>query len=705
MKVFPIEGVGVKSRDFLDGRRVVSPGNVIFWSAVAQSHAKYFISIEPVRGMRNTSSMGTAKKSLAQTHPALAKEAHGWNPKDFVAGSHKKLKWECSKGHIFESSIEIRTKQKTKCPVCEGRVIVTGFNDLKKLFPAIAKEADGWDPSLVGTSSNKSYQWKCSKKHIWKSNITSRIKGHMKICPTCFKAKVELSGKTDLKSVFPKLAKEASGWNPAEFTYISGEKVEWKCPKGHAWKNVIRDRIQRGTTCPVCSGKQILVGVSDLKTTHPEIAREAYAWDPSTIQKNSQKKVQWKCSNGHLYESSVISRTRLKSGCPICAGNVLDPGKTDLASTHPEIAKELMRVDPKTIKAGSHKKFEWLCPTGHIYEASAGSRLRGSNCPICSGHRVQAGFNDLQTTHPEIAAQADGWDPTKVSAGSNKFYKWKCSKGHLWKSVLYGRLQSKEVSCPICSGKKILVGFNDLATTHPKLAKEAYKWDPTTLNAGSNRKVKWKCELGHITSALVYNRTIRGDNCPVCAGREVLAGFNDLKTTHPLIARDALEFDPTKFIAGSNVRLKWKCPEGHVWSTSPNSRTGEAGTGCPSCAKSGFDPNKDGWLYFLDHPTWELLQIGITNDPKRRIATHQKLGWEVIELRGPMDGLLTQNWETAMLRTLKKRGARLSPEEVAGKFDGYSEAWTKGSFRIDSLKALMALVEEDDTHVKEGRRS
>ena len=253
-----MKGVGVKSVVFLDGTQVISVGKGFIRLAVAQSHAKYFISIEPVRGMRNTSSMGTAKKSLAQTHPALAKEAHGWNPKDFVAGSHKKLKWECSKGHIFESSIEIRTKQKTKCPVCEGRVIVTGFNDLKKLFPAIAKEADGWDPSLVGTSSNKSYQWKCSKKHIWKSNITSRIKGHMKICPTCFKAKVELSGKTDLKSVFPKLAKEASGWNPAEFTYISGEKVEWKCPKGHAWKNVIRDRIQRGTTCPVCSGKQFL---------------------------------------------------------------------------------------------------------------------------------------------------------------------------------------------------------------------------------------------------------------------------------------------------------------------------------------------------------------------------------------------------------------------------------------------------------------
>jgi hypothetical protein len=364
-----LKGVGVKATASVGGTHIIPAGNVSFDHAVAQSPANFFQFVEGVRGMRNTSSMGTSKKSLAQTHPALAREAHGWNPKDFVAGSHKKVKWKCSKGHIFESSIEIRTKQKTKCPVCEGRVIVTGFNDLKKLFPAIAKEADGWDPSLVGTSSNKSYQWKCSKKHIWKSNITSRIKGHMKICPTCFKAKIELSGKTDMKSVFPKLAKEASGWDPAEFTYTSGEKVEWKCPKGHLWKNVIRDRVQRGTTCPVCLGKQILAGVSDLKTTHPEIARAAYGWDPSTIQKNSQTKVQWKCSNGHLYESSVISRTRLKSGCPICAGLKVLVGFNDLATTHPEISMEADGWDVSTFGFKSSKIQPWICDQGHQFKS------------------------------------------------------------------------------------------------------------------------------------------------------------------------------------------------------------------------------------------------------------------------------------------------------------------------------------------------
>ncbi len=41
--------------------------------------------------MRHNLSMGTPKKSLAETHPALALEADGWNPKTVTAGSNKKI--------------------------------------------------------------------------------------------------------------------------------------------------------------------------------------------------------------------------------------------------------------------------------------------------------------------------------------------------------------------------------------------------------------------------------------------------------------------------------------------------------------------------------------------------------------------------------------------------------------------------------------
>ena len=122
-------------------------------------------------------------------------------------------------------------------------------------------------------------------------------------------------------------------------------------------------------------------------------------------------------------------------------------------------------------------------------------------------------------------------------------------------------------------------------------------------------------------------------------------------------------------------------------------RTGR-GSGCQTCSIGGFNPNEDGYLYFLSHSDWEMYQIGITNSPDKRLGDHKRLGWEVLELRGPMDGYLTQQWETAILRMLKGRGADLFNSEVAGKFDGYSEAWSKATFESKSIQELMQLTEE-----------
>jgi hypothetical protein len=89
-----------------------------------------------------------------------------------------------------------------------------------------------------------------------------------------------------------------------------------------------------------------------------------------------------------------------------------------------------------------------------------------------------------------------------------------------------------------------------------------------------------------------------------------------------------------------------------------------------------------------------MFQIGITNVPDDRLNRHARLGWEVLELRGPMDGHLTQQWETAILRMLKAKGADLSNSRIAGKFDGYSEAWSKSTFEAKSIKELMRMTEE-----------
>ena len=48
-------------------------------------------------------------------------------------------------------------------------------------------------------------------------------------------------------------------------------------------------------------------------------------------------------------------------------------------------------------------------------------------CPVCSGHQVQKGVNDLWTIHPELASKlVNSDDGYNYSFGSNKKIEWKC---------------------------------------------------------------------------------------------------------------------------------------------------------------------------------------------------------------------------------------------------------------------------------------
>jgi hypothetical protein len=247
--------------------------------------------------------------------------------------------------------------------------------------------------------------------------------------------------------------------------------------------------------------------------------------------------------------------------------------------------------------------------------------------------------------------------------------------------------------CPTCANKAVLTGYNDLATTHPQLILEAL-FDPTKVIAGSNRKLPWKCAIGHEWTATGATR-IKGSGCPFCTNYFVFTGFNDLATTHPHLATEAL-FDATKIMAGTGKKLLWKCPKGHEWKATPNSRTSK-GSGCPSCAVTGYDPNEQGWVYLMAHPDWEMTQIGITNVPKDRVGLHASRGWELYDLRGPMDGNLARQWETDILRYVKKQGVKLSPMGEGGNFSGYTEAWWTKDLRVEKLKVLMDEIDAIET--------
>lgn len=457
-----------------------------------------------------------------------------------------------------------------------------------------------------------------------------------------------------------------------------------------------------------------------LSVSHPDIAAEADGWDPSSVTKGSNTKRRWRCAFDHEWEATVNNRTK-GTGCPVCSVRQLVPGVNDLATTHPQIAAQACGWDPTTVLAGSHASRRWRCAQGHEWDAVLSDRKKGTGCPFCAGVRVWPGFNDLATTHPELADEALGWDPTNVASGSDARKAWRCERGHEWTARVNHRTRGS--GCPVCANKVILIGFNDLATTNPLLAAEADGWDPTTIQPGSARRVSWRCDEGHGWTAKVYSRTSMGTGCPVCAGRVPDVGVNDLATTHPVLAAEAVGWDPRSVKAASNFRVAWRCAEGHEWEAiifsraregrgcpfcsgrvvtpgvndlatlypvlapevrdvdpaalhagtkdkvwwrcaegheweaAVSTRTRRLASGCPACASYGFDPTKPGWLYLLEHADWGLLQIGITNVPEHRIGLHTSRGWQLLDLAGPMPGAQTRGWERAILRSLSAQAA------------------------------------------------
>lgn len=118
-----------------------------------------------------------------------------------------------------------------------------------------------------------------------------------------------------------------------------------------------------------------------------------------------------------------------------------------------------------------------------------------------------------------------GLNPEKLGSQSNKYAFWKCQCGYRWRAKISNRYNGR--SCPCCARKIVVPGINDLATTHPDLAKE---WDyirngdltPDKVLYGTAQRVYWLCSEGHSYSATINHRSgVNGTGCPKCnTGRQ-----------------------------------------------------------------------------------------------------------------------------------------------------------------------------------------
>jgi len=150
----------------------------------------------------------------------------------------------------------------------------------------------------------------------------------------------------------------------------------------------------------------------------------------------------------------------------------------------------------------------------HEFPMSPSNFLKGERCPKCAGK---------YKTHEEFLEEVNIIDSTIKIIGLYKTardtIKVKCLKctGE-WEPTADSLLHGS--GCPYCTNQKILIGFNDMWTTNPNLAKllsnteDGYKYTQK-----SNKRLDWKClDCGEI----IKNKKIsdinrNGLSCPKCS--------------------------------------------------------------------------------------------------------------------------------------------------------------------------------------------
>jgi hypothetical protein len=185
----------------------------------------------------------------------------------------------------------------------------------------------------------------------------------------------------------------------------------------------------------------------------------------------------------------------------------------------------------------------------------------------------------------------------------------------------------------------------------------------------------------------------------------LIVGYNDLATLNPKLAAQAHRWDPTTVTKSSNKKVEWKCVRGHVWTAKVSDRSsGKGCPDCPDCADRRFKPDQNAHFYFLEHPELDLYKIGVSNEIKRRLVEHARTGWKVIGVSPVMPGDVAHDYEQDGRKAIKSRGGRFTDLLGNEKSGGYSEVWTRKSFRPSTISELMQMVDEDRSKFRDEQR-
>ena len=478
--------------------------------------------------------------SLAQVRPDIAQDWHPnknktLTPNDVVAGGSKKVWWICKHGHEWKAPIGSRVINGTGCPMCSNqtsRIEIAVYSELDALFNDVA-----WREKIS--------DYECDV-YLRDNNVGVEVDGVYWHSP---QPERELAKSAAFESEgiqlfrlreegLPPLSERDISFKSSEYEFLvisrlvnsllkHAQLTDDQRVKLHDYINgsgLINEKLYR----KIVANLPAPPPGQSLADMQPDITKQ-WAYDlnaplsPEHFRHQANKKVWWRCEEGHTWSVSINNRTQHGTGCPDCPRPyVIASDGRNLALINPALASEWHPdkngdLHPEDVRPKSNQKNWWQCSKGHEWQTTVASRASGNGCPYCYG-RYATKENNLASKYPELLEEWDrdkneGISPSDFTPYVGKKVWWRCNKGHSWQASVSNRTRLKS-GCPVCAQKNARkYTIEDIQAIAEKRGGKCLSKEFTS----SRKKLKFCCKEGHIWETRADSILYTNKWCPVCA--------------------------------------------------------------------------------------------------------------------------------------------------------------------------------------------
>lgn len=296
----------------------------------------------------------------------------------------------------------------------------------------------------------------------------------------------------------------------------------------------------------------------------------------------------------------------------------------------------------------------------------------GRGCPQCGGRRCWTAVERIAQINERINISFVRWVGVYRDSDSRALVR--CAlDGYEWAPSIHS-LINHGVGCPHCGGSRRWTAEERIAQINARPNIRFLHWIGDYAGAGT--KAMCRCAIdGYEWPAKVDDLINKGNGCPQCGGTLKRTSSECISVINARPDISFVRWDSVYRNSASKAVVRCAI-DGYEWSTRVNALINK-GSGCPQCAKSGYDPSEHGTLYALRSECGTMVKIGISNNYKRRHTQLKRatpFDWHCIELLHSDDGSLIAELE-------KELHSWTAPVEFSEPFDGYTE-WRKWDDRL-----------------------